>query len=385
MIQQELSSTPVNGGGRRIVGIISFMNSGGAQEALLRLARQLRSRGHEMEVWFLYEVSPVHRGVAGTRVFVRRSRLSLREYLTCFVAVVRALRADRPDAVIGFLPLGNVFGLTAAALAGVSARVASQRSPGTTYSKVMRLLDRIAGSVGIYSSIVCVSAAVARSFSSHGKAYRRRLRVVHNGIEWQPSPRTPAEARAALGLPAGAFLVAALGRLSHQKNYGLLLDALARAPGVTLAIGGGGELEEELEEQVRRLGIQDRVHFLGVLTRDGARDLLRAADAFVQSSLFEGQSNAVLEAMHAGLPVLLADIPEQRETIQDEQTGALAGILVPLGDVAAWSAALISLRDRAALRDQLGAAARAMVADRFSLNRMIGGFETAIADAERRR
>jgi glycosyltransferase involved in cell wall biosynthesis len=370
---------------RKIIGIISFMNSGGAQEALLRLARQLRARGHDMEVWFLYEVSPVHRDVAGTRVIVAKPRLSLREYLRCFVTLVKAIRAARPDAVIGFLPLGNVFGLTAAALADIPARIASQRSPGTTYGKVMRLLDRIAGSIGIYSSIVCVSGVVAGSFASYGQAYRRRLRVVHNGIEWQGSSKTAVEARAALGLPQGDFIVAALGRLSYQKNYGLLLDAVAAAPGVTLAIGGGGELANELESQARRLGIEDRVHFLGVLSRDAARDLLRAADAFAQSSLFEGQSNAVLEAMHAGLPVLLADIPEQRETIEDEHTRVLAGILAPLADVEAWAGALGALRDSPAVRHELGAAAAAMVARRFSLDRMIGGFEAAIAGAEPRR
>ncbi len=367
---------------RKIVGIISFMNSGGAQEALLRLARQLRARGHEMEVWFLYEVSPVHRDTPGTRVIVPKPRLSLREYISCFVTLVKAIRSARPDAVIGFLPLGNVFGLTAAVLAGIPSRIASQRSPGTTYGRVMRLLDRVAGSIGIYSSIVCVSGVVANSFASYGRSYRRRLRVVHNGIEWQGSPKTKREARAALGLPEGDFVVAALGRLSYQKNYGLLLDAIAAAPGVTLAIGGGGELADELGSHARRLGIEARVRFLGVLTREGSRDLLRAADAFAQSSLFEGQSNAVLEAMHAGLPVLLADIPEQRETIEDERTGALAGMLAPLADVKAWADALNTLRDSAAVREQLGGAAQTLVQRRFSLERMIGGFEAAIAGTE---
>jgi len=138
----------------RIVGVTSFMNAAGAQEALLRIARQLRRRGHHMSVWFLYEEAPVFRGEPDTYTFVERPRLSPIEYLKVFFALRDRIRRERPDVVVGFLPLGQVFGAIAAASAGVKARIASQRTPGFTYGRVMRHLDRICGTTGLYRRIV---------------------------------------------------------------------------------------------------------------------------------------------------------------------------------------------------------------------------------------
>src|SRR5215468_9171223 len=116
----------------RIVGVTSFMNAAGAQEALLRIARQLRQRGHHMSVWFLYEEAPVFRGEPETFTFIEKPKLSALEYLKVFLALRNRIRRERPDVVVGFLPLGQVFGAIAAASAGVKARIASQRTPGST-------------------------------------------------------------------------------------------------------------------------------------------------------------------------------------------------------------------------------------------------------------
>ncbi len=121
---------------RKIIGVISFMNAAGAQEALMRLARQMRARGHDMEVWFLYQQDAIHADEPFIRVFETRASLTPVQYLSVFIRLWRALRAAKPEAVLGFLPLGNVFGLTAAALAGVPVRIASQRAPGWTFGRV---------------------------------------------------------------------------------------------------------------------------------------------------------------------------------------------------------------------------------------------------------
>jgi glycosyltransferase involved in cell wall biosynthesis len=362
---------------RKIVGVISFMNAAGAQEALLRLGRQLRARGHDMEVWFLYEEDKIHQNEPAIRVFFHKPALSMMEYLHCFWRLYRALKQEKPDAVIGFLPLGNVFGMAAAALAGVPLRIASQRAPGNTFGSVMRKLDRMLGTIGVYQEIVCVSNAVEDSFAGYPAAYRKKLRVVHNGIDWTPSPSSKAEARAKLDLPADKFLAIAIGRMKTQKNYEFLLRSFAGAPDVTLAIAGDGAQRPELEALAKSLGIAERVIFLGALDRGDIRELLRAADMFVQASLYEGQSNAVLEAMHEGLPILVSDIPSQRESVLDD-SGSPTALLAPLGDLEAWSDALVTLRDDAAMRATLGKRALETVTARFGLGRMIDGFESVI-------
>ena len=364
----------------RIIGVTSFMNAAGAQEALLRIARQLRQRGHHMSVWFLYEEAPVFRGEPETFTFIEKPRLSALEYLKVFFALRNRIRRERPDVVVGFLPLGQVFGAIAAASAGVKARIASQRVPGLTYGRVMRGLDWICGTTGMYRRIVCVSEAVEASFQDYPASYRRRLCVVHNGIEWPHELPQRDVARKALDLPADKIVFLAVGRMKTQKNYRFMLERVSETPNIILLIAGDGELRDGLEQAASEFGVADRVRFLGNVSRSGVWELLAAADVFIQTSSFEGQSNAVLEAMHAGLAILVSDIPMQRETLCDDADQAVA-LLVPLEQPAAWRDAMLRLRDDPALRATMGRAAKALVERRFALARMIDGFERVFREA----
>jgi glycosyltransferase involved in cell wall biosynthesis len=367
--------------GKKIVGIISFMNAAGAQEALLRLMRQLRQRGHDTEVWFLYAKSSCYRGQPGVRIILDKTRLSLFDLPVVFFRLLKLLRRTRPDAAIGFLPLANILGLVAASLSGVSLRIASQRSPGPTFGRLMRRLDRAIGSRGAYSKVICVSRAVMDSFADYPPAYLARLSVVNNGIEWTPSAKDKASARQSFGLPDSYPLLVATGRFVPQKNYDLMVRAMATTPRLRLAIAGDGPLHAASQALARDLGAGDRIHFLGSLAHDRVIDLLRAADGFTQTSLFEGQSNSTLEAMHEGLPIVCSDIPMQRETLCEEN-GDSAALLVPLDDFEGWRTAFLRLRDEQAFAAELGARAKALVSRNFALDRMIDGFETTIMETE---
>jgi glycosyltransferase involved in cell wall biosynthesis len=369
---------------KKIIGIVSFMNAAGAQEALMRLMRQLRQRGHETEVWFLYEKTSCYRGEPGVRVILDKSRLSPLDIPSLIFRLIAMLRTARPDAVVGFLPLANIMGLSAAAAAGTELRIASQRSPGPTFGRAMRVLDEFLGSRGVYGPIVCVSQSVKDSFAAYPRGYRDRLSVVNNGIEWMPSVLQKAQARASFGIPEDFPLLAASGRFEPQKNYDLMVRVMATTPRMRLAIAGDGRLRAANEALARDLGADDRIHFLGNLPHTRIKDFLRAADGFVQTSLFEGQSNSILEAMHEGLPIVCSDIPMQRETLCEE-SGDPAAMLVPLDDFEAWRGALIRLRDEERLSQELGARARALVSRRFTLDRMIDGFETIILNQEKER
>jgi glycosyltransferase involved in cell wall biosynthesis len=274
-------------------------------------------------------------------------------------------------------------GAVAALLAGVPVRIASQRAPGPTFGKVMRMLDRLWGSIGLYSKIICVSGAVKDSFADYPSAYRDKLSVVHNGIEWSPSPLDRAQARAQFQLPQDQVLILALGRMKRQKNYSFLLDRIAETPGAFLVVAGDGEERPMLEAIVRDKNIASRVRFLGNVDRSGAVALLKAADVFVQPSLYEGQSNAVLEAMHAGLPIIVSDIPEQRETVCDVD-GTPSALLYGLDDPAGWSEGIGRLIADVQEREALGASAKALVERRFSLTAMINGFEKVLVEETRR-
>lgn len=362
-----------------IIGIISFMNIGGAQSALLRLAGGLGARGHTVEVWSLYEKSASNITDKGIYTFVKKRSLSFYEYLKVFFQLVTRLKKTKPDAVIGFLPLGNVFGLTAATLAGVPRRIASQRSPGTSYGGIIRFLDRMLGTTAIYHSIVCVSESVLNSFSGYPRSYTSKLCVIYNGMDRAPAGMDRSSARDLFKLPHDKPLLVTVGRLEKEKNNALVVKILEGLKQVHVAMAGNGRELETLRILASSSGVINRISFLGNLDPVSVSNLLRAADIFIHPSFYEGQSNSLLEAMHAGLPVIASDIPAQRESLTDEH-GELAGILLPPDDIKAWENAVRLLLNDPARAEKLGRSAMDLVLKRFPLSLMVDKFEKVLTD-----
>jgi glycosyltransferase involved in cell wall biosynthesis len=361
------------------MGVASFTHNGGAQVALQRLARKLRQRGHEVEVIFLYGRPEEAEPDIGARVLVHTQAPSWLDYLRCFIRLVAVVRAHRPEAVLGFLPLAAVFSAMAGALGGAKVRIASQRTPGPTFSAVMQFCDRIAGTLGLYTKIVCVSQSVADSFWNYPRVYRRKLRVVNNGIEWEPLADDRTAARRAFGVDDNTTVFIAVGRLEAQKNYAFLIERFCAVGRGKLLIAGAGRGEPELRALIKAYGATQKVLLLGHLDRAQVRQLLAAADVFVQASFYEGQSNALLEAMHAGLPCLVSNISMQRETLTDED-GKVCGMLAGLHDQGAWERQIAQLAQDPEVRTRLGEAGKTLVNRQFTLARMVDNFEREICE-----
>lgn len=361
--------------GSKVLLVGSFANTSGAPMALLRVADGLRSRGHDTSVCFMYAKSGENE-LAGTYdVLVPAKKPGLMDYGQMVKNLVVVCRRERPDVVISFLPLANLVGQLAAAASGTTKRIASHRVPVGTYSRFMQASDWLMAAIGGYSDVVAVSDAVRQSCANYPSSLRQRIRVVHNGLAWQPSSLSRQAARDQFDLPADAKLLLAVGRLHEQKNYPYLLSVLRGVDDVMLAIAGDGDLGPQLEAIVDDYGLTHRVRFLGNVARSDIPDLLRAADVFVQPSLFEGQSNSLIEALHEGLPVLASDIPEQREALTDEN-GSVAGHLLPLNDPQAWHEPISSLFEEEVHRK--ARAASLARAEYFAVDRMIDGFEAAL-------
>ncbi|MFL6116803.1 MAG: glycosyltransferase family 4 protein [Catenulispora sp.] len=186
-----------------------------------------------------------------------------------------------------------------------------------------------------------------------------KVYVVPNGVaeEYFLPPRVPS-ADPATGAAPDPLRLLFVGRLDVQKNVARLLDALAQVvEPVRLRLVGDGDLRADLQEQAARLGLADRVEFVG---RKHGADLVKEyedAELFVLPSDREGMALVVLEAMAAGLPVLATAVPGNIETVQG------AGVLVE-PTPRALAAAIDGLaRDRSALAAPAAAGA-ARVADR---------------------
>ena len=229
-----------------------------------------------------------------------------------------------------------------------------------------RLANRLLSSVP--ARIFSVSSELGDYLAEEG-FNRRQIRVIYNGID--PGPKTDPVTRSArrseLGVSPDTFVVGTVARLDPVKDLGTLLGAAARIardrPILVVVIGDGPE-RARLESTAQDLGLASSVRFLG--RRDDARTWLWACDAYANSSISEGVSLTILEAMAAGLPVVATSVGGTPEVLDET-----CGRLVPARTPAAFAAALLSLARNPEARSAVGRNARARVESRFSLDRMV--------------
>ena len=171
--------------------------------------------------------------------------------------------------------------------------------------------------------------------------------------------------------PTDVLFVCVAG-LRPQKNPALLLEAFHRGPAsdprARLLFAGRGALKPELERRIGALGLQARVHLLGL--RSDVPAMLNAADVFVLSSDYEGNPLAVLEAMAAGLPVISTAVGGVPELVEGG-----CGLLVPPGDAQALSKAMSCMLENAETRITMGKASAARALERFDLKVMTKAYE----------
>ena len=196
---------------------------------------------------------------------------------------------------------------------------------------------------------------------------RKRAYVINN----------PIEAPAPFAIRKGPLILAAVGRLTHQKGFDLLIKAFAAVapshPDWTLRIWGEGELRPVLERQVRDLGLEHRIELPGV--SHSPAEWVRDANVFVLSSRYEGFGNALAEAAASGLAVVSFDCPFGPSDIIDHER---TGLLVAPGDTNALSAALDRLMGDQPLRNRLGEAARDDMS-RFAPDKIIAQWDALLA------
>ncbi len=173
-----------------------------------------------------------------------------------------------------------------------------------------------------------------------------RIHVVPNGIEEESIASAPA----ASGRPSVQLIQ--VGQLIERKRVALTLEALAHLPDIGLTLIGDGPQRAELERRAAALGLAERVRFTGHQPRSSILEQLRRHDLFVMTSVAEGMSNALLEAMAAGLPVITT--PSGSHDLVER---AGCGLVLQRDDPAALAAAITDLAADAGRRSALGRAA----------------------------
>jgi len=256
----------------------------------------------------------------------------------------------------------NIFGLPAAAFAGVPARIANRREIVTGDKSPAQLrCQRLAYKA---AHVVVANSAAARAQLAREGVPEHKLRVIPNGLDLRRY--APAPARGAIRR------VVMVANLRAEKGHETLIGAIpaiaARHPDATFSFAGNGPRRDALHTLARALGVETRVRFLGECRDVPA--LLADSDLFVLPSRSEAFPNAVIEAMAAGLPVVASDVGGIPEVVRDGVTG----VLVPPDDVPALADAVAGLMDAPRRAAALGQVARDTV-EHYSIDRMVEAFE----------
>lgn len=350
--------------------------SGGAELHLRSLVANLDYSKFKVHVVQLRLTVPQAEGhVAGaTFSHLPTGRLLSAHGLKRIMQVYRLLRKGEYDCVLSFFETADVLSVTAASLAGVRALLSSRRDTGYRYSKKMRWFYRIIN--GRFSRIIAVSEAVCATLRDSG-VNETIIRLIYNGVDMTRfKGQAPGLLRKELGLPREACVLAMIANLDPVKDHMTVIKCLQTLHGsgkhMHLILAGNGPLRTELEHAAIAAGLNAYVHFLGL--RADVPAILADADIFLLSSLTEGLSNALLEAMAGGKPVVATRVGGNPEVIVDGVTG----FLVPVGDSAAMGAAILRLSESPGLRAAMGAAGRERVASHFSLSTMVKRYVDAI-------
>jgi glycosyltransferase involved in cell wall biosynthesis len=219
-----------------------------------------------------------------------------------------------------------------------------------------------------YSAVICVSDDLQHACRTCGVPEDKCV-LIENAIDLTEYSRTLPldEAKRQLGFRPDRLIFGAIGRLSDEKGFDLLIRAfghvLAAGVDAELVIAGEGDEHTRLEAQIAAAGLLERVHLLGY--RSDALQLYQALDVFVLSSLREGLPNVVLEAMALDVPAVATRVAGLPRLIRDGENG----LLVEPGSVPELAQALVTVAHSSELRSRLAAAGRATVEANHSFER----------------
>jgi len=295
-------------------------------------------------------------------------QISPRDDIAALRTLTRVLAEGRYDVVHTHSAKGGVIGRVAAARAGVPRIVHTWHGfPFNEFQSFARRrvyirLERIAAKRT--DAFLAIGSETVTTALRLGLTTPERVRLSWPAVDvdaYAASPGSRAQARRRLDLPLGVKVVGSIGRLTFQKGPEVFAKAIARLPDDVFGLWvGGGPMADELEALTAKLGIGERMRWLG--HRDDVADVLPAFDVMAMASRWEGLPCVLVEAIGAGIPLVATAVPSNQDLVLAGETG----MLVRPEDPAGLAGAVSALLDDPAAAARMAGRARARVGDWFS-------------------
>jgi glycosyltransferase involved in cell wall biosynthesis len=364
----------------QIVFLTDHLVRAGAEMQLARIATTLASRGWAVGVITMLPSVAYLEDLKANNVPVYQCADGIPRFrwlpLRMATRMIRRLRLWRPAILITFNYHPDILGRLCGRMAGVKGIVSAL---GTAKVKTPHRARMYRWTEWLIDLTVSNSLAALRYMSARKVLTPAKTTVIYNGMitTRYPDPAPREAVRAELGFQEGDFVWLAVGNLLPAKDYPTLLEAagrcLAQMPSFRLVVAGGGEELETLRARAAQGGLDGRVSFLGLRT-DVPR-LLRACDAYVLSSAWEGMPNAVMEAMASEVPVVSTDAGGVNELVEH----GVSGYITPCADPDALAARMLEvMRMDPDHRRGMGLAGRQRILQAFENERVVDHWEAVI-------
>ena len=306
----------------RILQIIHDDERGGVQKLASIIEDGLSPRRFVVETAYLYP----------------RAGLPTLGKLLCVLRMARRIWRGDFDTLVAYQSTASVLAGFIGWLGGCRLRVVHQTCTPSETPRLLRLLDKHAGTFGLYTANIVNSAATWSEFARYPAHYRRSMILIEHGLDAPQPTRSREATRRLFNFPPSQPIVLNVGRLTAQKNQDVLIRALACLPQAHLVLAGAGPKCEAFHTLAVTLGVDDRLHLLGALSADDIADLYAAADLFVFPSTWETFGLAAVEAAMVGMPMVVADLPVLHEVLRADGTEPVA--FVAPNDVEGWISAI---------------------------------------------
>ena len=267
-------------------------------------------------------------------------------------------------------PCAMVYGTLGARLARIPVTI------NTRHNGDVRHVNSIIWAMN--DAISVISQDAQQTLLRHNNIRQDKTLVIYNGIDQNKFNATQVknQFRNSLGLDSAAHIIGTASRLSSLKDHHTMLESfclvLKQLPNSYLLLVGDGPERQALEKHSLQLGISKNVRFLGFKNDNDVINYLSIFNLYVMSSLIEGISLALLEAMAVSRPVVATNVGGNSEVIIEDETG----ILVPPKDPEKMAQAIIKILQNPDLAKKMGEAGRQMVEEKFTLDGMVHEYES---------
>ncbi|PUE19631.1 glycosyl transferase family 1 [Limnohabitans sp. MMS-10A-160] len=349
----------------KILFVITGLGVGGAERQVVDIADRLAVLGHEVKIAYLTGPSPIRPNSEKVEIVGMGMKKTVSGFFHAYFGLRNLIHSFKPAVVHSHMVHANIL----TRLVRLSCRI--PRLVCTAHStneggKLRMLAYRLTTSLANISTNVSVEAVT--SFEAQGAVARGKMIAIPNGIDverFKSEESIRIKIRKQVGVAENEKVVIAVGRLHEAKDYPNLFRAFANVMLITnnvrLWIIGDGDLRSNLSQEVKKLGIENKVNFFGVQSK--ISDWMNGADVFVLSSAWEGFGLVVAEAMACEKVVVATDAGGVKEVLGD------CGFLVPTRDSKLLSEALVrALALSSSEAQALGADGRQRVLTHFSLD-----------------